>query len=72
MMKRRGNEMTEVCHDMMKDMYKVGGVSKEEMREFEENYLVEKPTAAKIRHTAKKHSPTYRISAKSLSAFIAL
>jgi DNA-binding transcriptional regulator YiaG len=50
---RYSNEMTAVCHDMMKDMYKLGGVSEAEMREFEENCLEEEPSATRKRRPAK-------------------
>jgi hypothetical protein len=52
MEKRRGDEMTAVCYDMMKDMYKIGAVSEEEMREFEDNCFVDDTEIANNRRLA--------------------
>ena len=40
MEKQYKDEMSMVCLDMMKDMYEIGAVSEDGMREFEENCLV--------------------------------
>ncbi|MDR0645060.1 MAG: hypothetical protein LBG05_09215 [Treponema sp.] len=52
MVEQYRDEIAMVCHDMMKDMYKIGAVSEDEMREFEENCFVEEP--AMRRRPARK------------------
>ncbi|MDR1470796.1 MAG: hypothetical protein LBT00_16070 [Spirochaetaceae bacterium] len=44
--KQYRDEMSEVCLDMMKDMYTIGAVNEEEMREFEEDCFAEEPEEA--------------------------
>jgi hypothetical protein len=43
MSKKYRDEIAMVCHDTMKDMQAVGGVTEDDMREFEKNCLVSVP-----------------------------
>jgi hypothetical protein len=40
MNKQYRDEIAMVCHDMMKDFYAVGGISDDEMEEFEKNCFI--------------------------------
>jgi hypothetical protein len=53
MSKRYRDEIAMVCHDMMKDIYAVGGVSDAEMKEFEKDCFVTDPDATRGREVVR-------------------
>jgi hypothetical protein len=52
-MKKYRDEIAMVCHEIVKDGQNAGLVSEAEMREFEENCFVKKPSVAMERRPAK-------------------
>jgi hypothetical protein len=54
MSKRYRDEIAMVCHDMMKDLYAVGGVSDAEMKEFETDCFVIAPDPVRTKLQEKE------------------
>ncbi|GHU67587.1 hypothetical protein FACS189447_09900 [Spirochaetia bacterium] len=66
--KKYKSEIMMVIHQMMEDLYEVGGITAERMHEFDEDCLVPEPdTSTRDASSHKPVTPAYARTTKSVS-----